>query len=75
MTDVLTWTVERRVLLADRAERLRKELAEIEVEVAWLEATEMVFGQYVEATDGGRRDDPVVESDSVEPDPPAAQAS
>ncbi|WP_413751749.1 hypothetical protein NRF20_45580 [Streptomyces sp. R-74717] len=75
MVDVLTWTVERRVLLADRAERLRKELAEIDVEVARLEAAEVVFGQYAEATDGGRRDDPVVEPDPVEPDPPATQAS
>ncbi|WP_405682289.1 hypothetical protein [Streptomyces sp. NBC_01238] len=70
MVDVLTWTVERRVLLADRAERLRKELAEIDVEVARLEAAEVVFGQYAEATDGGRRDDPVMRPDPVEPDAP-----
>ncbi|MEU9624242.1 hypothetical protein [Streptomyces sp. NPDC048155] len=75
MVDVLTWTVERRVLLADRAERLREELAEIDVEVARLEAADVVFGQYAEATDGGRRDEPVVEPDPVEPDPPATQAS
>ncbi|WP_327271962.1 hypothetical protein OG609_06815 [Streptomyces sp. NBC_01224] len=75
MVDVLTWTVERRVLLADRAERLRKELAEIDVEVARLEAAEVVFGQYAEATDGSRRDDPMVAPDPVEPDPPATQAS
>ena len=53
MTDVLTWTVERREL-AERAELLRKELAEIDVEVARLEAAEVVFGQWAEATDGGR---------------------
>ncbi|MBO0915142.1 hypothetical protein [Streptomyces laculatispora] len=44
-------------------------LAEIDVEVARLEAAEVVFGQYAEATDGDRRDDP------VEPDPVATQAS
>ncbi|MGP4084428.1 hypothetical protein [Streptomyces sp. KR55] len=66
MVDVLTWTVERRVLLAGRAERLRKELAEIDVEVARLEAAEVVFGQYAEATDGGRRDDPALEPAPVE---------
>lgn len=38
MVDVLTWTIERRVQLAERAERLRKELAEIDAEVARLEA-------------------------------------
>lgn len=74
MVDVLTWTVERRVLLADRAERLRKELAEIDVEVARLEAAEVVFGQYAEATDGGRRDDPVMRPDPVESDAPVTQA-
>ncbi|MFJ9034939.1 hypothetical protein ACIRQP_42405 [Streptomyces sp. NPDC102274] len=65
MPDVLTWTMDRRMLLAERAELLRKELAEIEVEVARLEAAEIVYGQWAEATDGGRRDvqapDPVVE--------------
>jgi hypothetical protein len=66
MVDVLTRTVERRVLLAGRAERLRKELAEIDVEVARLEAAEVVFGQYAEATDGGRRDDPALEPAPVE---------
>ena len=55
MTDVLTWTVERRVELAERAELLRKELAGIDAEVARLEAAEVVFGQWAEATDGGRR--------------------
>ncbi|MFC9626945.1 hypothetical protein ACFTXM_45655 [Streptomyces sp. NPDC056930] len=69
MVDVLTWTVERRVLLTDRAERLRKELAEIDVEMTRLEAAEVVFGQYAEATDGGRRDDPVTEPAPVESDP------
>ncbi|WP_405539579.1 hypothetical protein OG787_46535 [Streptomyces sp. NBC_00075] len=59
MTDVLTWTIERRLELAERAELLRKELAE--VEVARLEAAEMVFGQWAGATDGGRRPSGIVE--------------
>lgn len=45
MADVLTWTIEQRVMLAERAELLRKELAEIDVEVARLEAAEVVYGQ------------------------------
>ncbi|WP_339135081.1 hypothetical protein WJM95_34780 [Streptomyces sp. f51] len=40
--DVLTWTVERRARLAERAELLRKELAGIEAEVARLKAAEVV---------------------------------
>ncbi|WP_439678223.1 hypothetical protein [Embleya sp. MST-111070] len=36
MADVLVWVMERRVVLADRAERLRKELAGIEAELARL---------------------------------------
>lgn len=51
------------LVLADRAERLGRELAEFDVEVARLEAAEVMFGQYAEAMDGGRRDDPVVEPD------------
>lgn len=58
MVDVLVWTMERRVVLTERAELLRKELAEIEVEVARLESAEIVYGQWAEATDGGRREDP-----------------
>jgi hypothetical protein len=34
VADVLVWAMERRVVLADRAERLRKDLAEIDAEVA-----------------------------------------
>ena len=64
MTDVLTWAIERRVQLTERAELLRRELAGLEVEVARLEAAEVVFGQWAEATDGGRRS-----SDIVEPEP------
>ncbi|MFJ9382098.1 hypothetical protein [Streptomyces sp. NPDC101455] len=68
MTDVLTWTVERRVELAERAELLRKELAGIDAEVARLEAAEVVFGQWAEATDGGRQSSRVVEPEP-EPEP------
>lgn len=60
IVDVLTWTVERRVQLAERAELLRKELAGIEAEVARLEAAEVVFGQWAEATGGGRRPSGIV---------------
>lgn len=45
MTDVLTWTIGRRFELAKRAELLRKELGELELEVTRLEAAEVVFGQ------------------------------
>ncbi|WP_433455464.1 hypothetical protein ACQPXS_45935 [Streptomyces sp. CA-142005] len=65
MTDVLTWTIERRIELADRAELLRKELAGIESEVARLEAAEVVFGQWAEATDGGRRQSRILEPEWV----------
>ncbi|GHA72675.1 hypothetical protein GCM10010372_84130 [Streptomyces tauricus] len=50
--DVLTWTIERRMRLTERAELLRKELAEIDAELGRLEAAEVVFGQWAEATDG-----------------------
>ncbi|GAA3910070.1 hypothetical protein [Streptomyces lannensis] len=68
MTDVLTWTIGRRLELANRAELLRKELGELELEVARLEAAEVVFGQWAEATDGGRRPLGIV---SPEPEPVA----
>ena len=51
--DVLTWTIERRMRLAERAELLPKELAEIDAEVGRLEAAEVMYGQWAEATDGG----------------------
>ncbi|WP_405654003.1 hypothetical protein [Streptomyces sp. NBC_00019] len=70
MTDVLTWTIERRLELAKRAELLRKELGELELEVARLEAAEVVFGQWSEATDGGRRP-PGFVSPGPEPEPVA----
>ncbi|WP_338900147.1 hypothetical protein WBG99_34465 [Streptomyces sp. TG1A-60] len=68
MTDVLAWTIERRLELAKRAELLRKELGELETEVARLEAAEVVFGQWAEATDGGRRP-PGIVSPEPEPEP------
>ncbi|GAA1162846.1 hypothetical protein GCM10009654_19420 [Streptomyces hebeiensis] len=66
MVDVLTWTIERRLRLAEWAELLRKELAEIDAELSRLEAAEVVFGQWAEATDGGRRPSGIVEP---EPEP------
>jgi hypothetical protein len=44
MVDVLTWTIERRMRLTERAELLRKELAEIDAELGRLETAEVVFG-------------------------------
>ncbi|MDQ1023001.1 hypothetical protein QF035_010071 [Streptomyces umbrinus] len=70
MTDVLTWTIERRLELAKRAELLRKELGELELEMARLEAAEVVFGQWSEATVGGRRP-PGIVSPEPEPEPVA----
>ncbi|WP_326791363.1 hypothetical protein OHA79_01365 [Streptomyces sp. NBC_00841] len=46
MADVPVWMMERRVVLEERAEQLRKELAETEAEVARMEAAEVVFRQY-----------------------------
>ncbi|MBE1600773.1 hypothetical protein H4687_006902 [Streptomyces stelliscabiei] len=60
MADILVWVMQRRVVLADRAERLRKELAEIDAEVVRLEAAEMVIGQFIEAERSGQADDPDV---------------
>lgn len=42
MVDVLTWTIERRMGLTERAELLRKEPAEIDAELGRLE----VVGQW-----------------------------
>ncbi|WP_436736671.1 hypothetical protein [Streptomyces sp. BBFR102] len=55
------------MVLAERAESLREELAEIGVEVARLEAAEAVDGQWAEATDGGRRPSGIVEPAAVTP--------
>lgn len=48
------------MVLADRAERLRKELAEIDAEVARLEAAEGAIGRFIEAERSGQADDPAV---------------
>ncbi|MFJ2420023.1 hypothetical protein [Streptomyces brevispora] len=55
MTDVLTWTVQQRLELEERAELIRKELAGVESQLTRLDAAEVVFGQWAEATDCGRR--------------------
>jgi hypothetical protein len=60
VVDVLTWVMQRRLVLADRAERLRKELADLDVEVARLEAAEVVFGQFADAQRAGDADDPAM---------------
>lgn len=60
MVDVLVWVVQRRVVLADRAEQLRRELAEIDTEVARLEAAEVVFGQIADAQRTGTTEDPAM---------------
>lgn len=60
MADVLVRVMQRRVVLADRAGRLRKELAEIDAEVARLEAAEVVIGQFIEAERSGQTEDPAV---------------
>ncbi|MFE2585724.1 hypothetical protein [Streptomyces sp. NPDC059378] len=41
MADVLVWVMQRRVVPADRAERLRKEFAEIDAESGPREAAEL----------------------------------
>ncbi|AJT68425.1 hypothetical protein T261_6823 [Streptomyces lydicus] len=53
MADVLVWVMEHRMVLSKRVERLRKEPAETEAEVARLEAAEAVFVQYTEDRDAG----------------------
>ncbi|ANZ21814.1 protein of unknown function (DUF955) [Streptomyces noursei ATCC 11455] len=58
MAEVLTWVMQRRAVLTDHAERLRKELAEIEAEVARLGAAEEVLGQFIETGRTDRADIP-----------------
>ncbi|MEU8888100.1 hypothetical protein [Streptomyces sp. NPDC048442] len=58
MTDVLTWTIERRV---QRAELLRKEPAELEVEVARLEELTSEYRRIMEIVTGA--DGPVMAKD------------
>lgn len=71
MVDVLTWTTGQRMRLTERAELLRKELAEIDAGLGRLEAAEVVFGQRAEATDGGRRPSGIVDSERVAAGPGA----
>ncbi|GAA2424925.1 hypothetical protein [Streptomyces glaucus] len=71
MVDVLTWTIEQRMRLTERAELLRKELAEIDAELGRLEAAEVVFGQWAETTDGGRRPSGIVDPERVAAGPGA----
>ncbi|MCX5317700.1 hypothetical protein [Streptomyces sp. NBC_00154] len=52
--------MQRRVVLADRAERLRKELAEMDAEVARLEAAEVVIWPFIEAERSRQADDRAV---------------
>ncbi|MEY9967869.1 hypothetical protein ABIA33_005949 [Streptacidiphilus sp. MAP12-16] len=54
MADVLLRVTQRRVVLADRAERLRRELAEIDDAVARLESAEVVSGQATTPPSGCR---------------------
>ncbi|WP_415954419.1 hypothetical protein [Streptomyces sp. KLOTTS4A1] len=68
MTDVLTWTVQQRLELEERAQLLRKELAGVEARLARLEAAEVVFGGRAEATDSGRSASGIVEPEP-EPEP------
>ncbi|WP_037650446.1 hypothetical protein [Streptomyces flavidovirens] len=72
MTDVLTWTVQQRLELEERAELLRKELAGVEARLARLEAAEVVFGEWAEATDGGRSSSGIAEPGPVAVTPGAA---
>lgn len=72
MADVLTWTVQQRLELEERAEVLRKELAEVEGRLVRLEAAEAVFGEWAEATDGGRRSSGIVDPEPVAVTPGAA---
>ncbi|GAA2657924.1 hypothetical protein [Streptomyces lunalinharesii] len=65
MTDVLTWTVQQRLELEERAELLRRELAGVESQLTRLDAAEVVFGQWAEATDCGRRSLGVVPPEPV----------
>lgn len=54
--NLMVWLIERRVVLEERAEQLRKQLADIEAEVARLEAAEIVYQQYQEDSDAGHPD-------------------
>lgn len=72
MTDVLTWTIGQRLELEQRAEQLRKELTEVEMRLARLEAAEITFGEWAEQTDGGRQPSGIEEPEPVAVTPGAA---
>jgi hypothetical protein len=71
----LVWAVGGVLVPAERADLLRKEPAEIEGEAARLEAAEVAFGQWAEATDGGRRPSGLVDPEPVMPAPGAGGAA
>ncbi|MER5346179.1 hypothetical protein ABT030_38970 [Streptomyces mirabilis] len=54
--NLMVWMLERRVVLSECVERLRKEPADTEAEVARLEASEVVYQQYQEDADAGHPD-------------------
>lgn len=70
MTDALTWTVQQRLELEERAALLRKELTGVEARLARLEAAEAVFREWAEATDRGRSLSGIVEPEPVSLAPP-----
>ncbi|MFI2780249.1 hypothetical protein [Streptomyces sp. ALB3] len=59
MTDVLTWTVQQRLELEERAGVLRKELDDVEGRLARLEAAEAGFGEWADAVHPPRDRPPV----------------
>ncbi|WP_392839973.1 hypothetical protein [Streptomyces sp. LN500] len=54
--NLMVWVLERRVALSEHAERLRKQLADVEAEVARLDMAENVYRQYQEDADAGHPD-------------------
>jgi hypothetical protein len=54
--NLMVWLLERRVVLSERAEQLRKQLADTEAEVARLEMAEIVYQQYQEDAEAGHPD-------------------
>lgn len=54
--NLMVWLMERRVVLEERAEQLRKQPTETEAEVARLEAAEVVYQQYQQDTEAGHPD-------------------
>jgi hypothetical protein len=54
--NLMVWLIERRVVLEERAARLRKQLADTEAEVARLGVAEVVYQQYQEDAEAGHPD-------------------